>query len=94
MRFRKPVDVQAVRITNSHNAPHNDRGAKQLDVYLLHGDTLIGGTHTTFNQIETSHHAREIPIAGASVTKIRCMLRSHHGKGGGSAEVEIVEKKR
>lgn len=94
VRFRKPIDVQAVRITNAHNAPHNDRGAKQLDVYLLHEDTLIAGTHTTFAQIETSHHAREIPIVGASITKVRYMLRSHHGKGGGLAEVELVEKKR
>ena len=94
VRLRKPIDVQAVRITNAHNAPHNDRGAKQLDVHLYHGDTLLAGTQTTFNQIETVHQAREIPIAGARVTKVRCTLRSHHGKGGGLAEIEIVERKR
>jgi len=94
IRLRKPIDVQAVRITNAHNAPHNDRGAKQLVIDLYHDDKVVAGTQTTFNQIDPSHQVREIPIAGAGVTKVRCTLRSHHGKGGGLAEVEIVEKKR
>jgi hypothetical protein len=94
LRFARPIDVKAVRVTNAHNPGYNDRATRDLDVELYRKEQLLTRTHTTFDQIEPTPTARTIPVEGQGVTRVRFVARTFHGRGAGLAEVEVVEAKR
>jgi hypothetical protein len=94
LRFAKPLDVKAVRVTNAHNPGFNDRATRDLDVELYRKEQLLTRTHSTFDQVEPTPAARTIPVEAQGVTRVRFVARTFHGRGAGLAEVEVVEAKR
>jgi hypothetical protein len=91
LRFAPPIEVIAVRVTNAHNPPFNDRAVKDLDVELYRKNQLLLRTQSTFTQIDPTPSARNIPIEAKGVTRLRLVARSFHGRGAGLAEIEVIE---
>jgi hypothetical protein len=94
LRFARPTRVSAVRVVNAHNAPFNDRAARELNVELYRDDHLERRTQTVFDEIAITTEARIVPIEADGVTRVRFVVVTFHGLGGGMAEVEVIEEER
>jgi hypothetical protein len=91
LRFAQPINVTAVRVVNAHNAPYNDRATKDLEIDLFLGNKLVKRARAGFDHIEATGNPRTIPVKATGITRVRFLARSHHGKGAGFGEVEVIE---
>ena len=88
LRFPRPRDVAAVRLFNSRNRDHLDRGAQKARV------TVYSGGRTISRETELGKpnmHAKwmELSIRADEVTRLRVDILSTHGLGGGLAEIDV-----
>jgi hypothetical protein len=91
LRFVRPISVTAVSVVNAHNGGYADRATRALDIELYQGETRVSRARFVFPKLDITPQAEKVAIAGAGVTRVRFVARSHYGKGAGLAEVEVIE---
>ena len=80
-------DVSRLHVVNSKNAPFNDRATRTLRVEVYFGDEL---RQTHFAAFEAPH-AQELDVEiGTRADRIRLVVETWSGLGGGLAEVEVL----
>ena len=81
--------VSAVTITNADNPPHFDRATREYRVELYSADRVVGSADGVFDNLEREPAPRRIEVAGDDVDRVRFVVRSTHGAGGGIAELRV-----
>jgi len=81
--------VSAVTVTNADNPPHFDRGTREYRVELYSADRVVGSADGVFENLERQPAPRRIEVAGDDVDRVRFVVRSTHGAGGGIAELRV-----
>jgi hypothetical protein len=85
--FSPDREVGRLHIVNAQNAPHNDRGTVTLRVEVYFDDELRKTQTVAFE----GPTAKEVDVEiGAKADRIRLVVESWSGLGGGLAEVEVL----
>jgi hypothetical protein len=77
-----------IRLLNSRNAPHDDRGTKDFRVDLFYEGRqveVLKGAFQTFPE----NRWLSLPVHDLRIDRLRLHVDSYHGVGGGIAEVEV-----
>jgi hypothetical protein len=84
---RRPV--HAVTIINSHNRAYMDRGIKTAIVTVYDDNQQVDRAEVAFDKIEARPAPKRVALKGAKGTRVRILIKEHHGIGGGIADVAI-----
>lgn len=84
---RRPV--HAVTIINSHNRAYMDRAIKTALVTVYDDNRQVDRAEVTFDKVETRPAPKRVALKGAEGTRVRILIKDHHGIGGGIADVAV-----
>jgi hypothetical protein len=80
-------DLSAVKLLNSLNPPHNDRGAKNVRIECLRGKALVQSANYAFAAFTPNPVWVRVPLACKGVDTLRVWIDTWHLTGGGLAEL-------
>jgi hypothetical protein len=83
-----PRTVSRIRILNARNLPYADRASKDYEVEVFLKGGGVKQQKDSFPSLSTDPTWREVPV-NARIDRVRITILSHHGTGGGLAEIEI-----
>jgi len=88
LQLSPPRSVHAITMLNAHNAPFNDRATKGFTVELWRGAQKLAARDGEF-AFTPSPTPTTIELAGSGVDRIRFVVKSHHQRGAGLAELSF-----
>ena len=92
LRYRAPLDVAAIEITNSLKGPGGIRQTEDLEIALFRAERLLDSRRVSFERASRSAEQKTVEVASEGVTRIRLTALSYHGRGAGLADVRVVEQ--
>lgn len=88
LRLSPARAVQSVTLLNAHNAPFNDRATKTWAVELWRGPNKLAVRDGDW-AFSPAPVPTVVPISADGVDRIRFVIKSHHQRGGGLAEISF-----
>jgi hypothetical protein len=88
LRLSPPRTVHSVTLVNAHNPPFNDRGTKGWSVELWSGAQKVASRDGDWAFTPTPAPT-EVAVTADGVDRIRFVVKSHHQRGGGLAEISF-----
>jgi hypothetical protein len=89
LKISPPRSVKRVRLLNSHNSPHNDRATNEYALEIYGGGKLVKTIEGTLGPLSPTPKWQAVDVDAAKVERIRFVVKSVSGAGGGLAEVKI-----
>lgn len=89
LHFQPPRDVASVELLNAKNAPHFDRAAKDYVVELSSHGRVVATAQGSFAALDRHPSPVTARVAAEDVDTLQVRVTSHHGRGGGLAEVTV-----
>jgi hypothetical protein len=82
--------VSTVRIINAHNSIHNDRATKQFRIEVYRKGDLVKTVDGTFSTLTPTPDWTKFELGRQeNVSRIRVVVNSWHGLGGGFGEIRV-----
>jgi len=89
VRLEPAVPMKAVALLNARNPPFDDRGAQQFRVEAYLGPRRVAIAEDSFGPKSDQQTWRYVPIQADSADRIRVIVQTWSGLGGGIAEVRV-----
>lgn len=90
LRFASPRSVSAIEITNGHNAPYEDRAAREVEVMIFGEGGQILGSATRELAFSSAPGPERFEVAADRVTRVRVYVRSFHRAGGALDQIQVI----
>jgi hypothetical protein len=89
LMLKRPKAVSRVELRNCHNRSYNDRATRKFKIEIFDGERLRAAVEGEYEKFDPEPSWRVIAVPLGRTTRIRVLVLSHFGTGGGLAEVRL-----